>query len=64
MLGIGRSFKPFGTGKNNFGYIPDPPEPDDTECMEDCDTCIWRSAERESDGLYRCNGEGYKERKK
>jgi len=32
MLGIGKSFSPFGTGKHNFGYIPDPPEPDDTEC--------------------------------
>lgn len=27
MLGIGKSFAPFGTGKHNFGYIPDAPEP-------------------------------------
>lgn len=50
---------------SRFGHIPDPPEPDETECMEDCDTCIWRSAERERDGFYRCNdvyGERYKER--
>ena len=32
MLGLGISFTPFGTGKHNFGYIPDPPEPDDEEC--------------------------------
>lgn len=32
MLGIGKSFSPFGTGKHNFGYIPDPPEPEETEC--------------------------------
>lgn len=32
MLGIGKSFQAFGTGKHNFGYIPDPPEPEETEC--------------------------------
>lgn len=32
MLGTGKSFQPFGTGKHNFGYIPDPPEPEETEC--------------------------------
>ena len=65
MTGIGFSFQPFGTGKHNFGYIPDPPEPEKTECKEDCDTCFWKSAEPERDGLYRCNdiyGEGYKEK--
>lgn len=44
MLGIGKSFSPFGTGKHNFGYIPDPPEPEETECNGDyqegfCDDC-------------------------
>ena len=44
MLGIGKSFSPFGTGKHNFGYIPDPPEPDDTECTGEyiegsCECC-------------------------
>lgn len=32
MLGIGKTFSTFGTGKHNFGYIPDPPEPEETEC--------------------------------
>lgn len=32
MLGIGKCFHTFGTGKHNFGYIPDPPEPEETEC--------------------------------
>ena len=53
----------FGTGKYNFGYIPDPPEPDDTECMEDCDSCVWHSIRK--DGVHECNdvyGEGYKEK--
>lgn len=50
----------------SFGEVPSPDvDESDYECMEDCDTCIWRSAEPESDGRYRCydtNGEGYKER--
>jgi len=29
---LGYNFQPFGTGKHNFGYIPDPPEPEETEC--------------------------------
>lgn len=35
---------PFGTGKYNFGYIPDPPEPEETECTDEyvegsCECC-------------------------
>lgn len=30
----------FGTGKNNFGYIPDPPEPPSDKWFEDhCPRC-------------------------
>lgn len=44
MLGIGFSFHPFGTGKHNFGHIPDPPEPDESECTDEyaegfCEYC-------------------------
>lgn len=35
MSGIGKSFQPFGTGKCNFGYIPDPPEPEDLDEWEE-----------------------------
>lgn len=49
-----------------FGEVPSPDVDEDViECMEDCDTCVWRSAVPESDGHYRCNdvyGEGYKEK--
>lgn len=39
MLGIG-NYKPFGTGKHNFGYIPDPPEPPSDEWYEKhCPKC-------------------------
>lgn len=39
MLGIG-NHKPFGTGKHNFGYIPDPPEPPSDEWYEKhCPKC-------------------------
>lgn len=42
MLGIGFSFHPFGTGKHNFGYIPDPTESE--ECTDEyveglCEYC-------------------------
>lgn len=53
----------FGTGKHNFGYIPDPPEPKEFECMEDCSRCGW--AEVHKDGRYICNdvnGEGFIEK--
>ena len=35
---------PFGTGKHNFGFIPDPPEPEETECTDEyvegsCECC-------------------------
>lgn len=44
MLEIDRSFAPFGTGKRNFGYVPDPPEPEETECTDEyvegsCECC-------------------------
>lgn len=45
MLGIEyRNFRTFGTGKHNFGYIPDPPEPEETECTDEyvegsCECC-------------------------
>lgn len=32
----------FGTGKHNFGYIPDPPEPPSDEWFEEhCPRCKW-----------------------
>ena len=38
MSGI--RFGNFGTGKNNFGYIPDPPEPpSDSWFEEHCPKC-------------------------
>ena len=44
MLGIGRSFGTFGTGKYSFGYISDPPEPEEIECTDEyvegsCECC-------------------------
>lgn len=35
---------PFGTGKYNFGHIPDAPEPEETECTDEyvegsCECC-------------------------
>lgn len=39
MNGVGL-FKTFGTGKHNFGYIPDPPEPPSDEWYEKhCPKC-------------------------
>lgn len=36
-------YGPFGTGKYNFGYVPDPPEPPDWEVPTDdirkCEEC-------------------------
>ena len=57
------NWKPFGTGKHNFGHIPDPPEPEEEECHGNCDSCIW--FEERKNKLSRCNdtnGEGYKEK--
>ena len=32
----------FGTGKHNFGYIPEPPEPPSDEWFEEhCPRCKW-----------------------
>ena len=58
MLGLGKAFIPFGTGKYNFGYISDPPEPEDVECNGEyiegsCECCdhfeqclvVWREDE-------------------
>lgn len=40
MLGVGKSFSPFGVGMHNFGYIPDPPEPPSDEYLEEhCPKC-------------------------
>lgn len=50
----------FGTGRYNFGYIPDPPEPEEFECMEDCSLCKW--AEVHKDGRYICNGNEFEEK--
>jgi len=38
------NWKPFGTGKHNFGYIPNPPEPEEIECTDEyiegfCENC-------------------------
>lgn len=58
MFGIGKSLAPFGTGKRNFGYVPDPPEPEESECTNEyvecsCEFCdhfeqcleVWRKDE-------------------
>lgn len=51
MIGVGR-FKPFGTGKHNFGYIPDPPEPPSDEWFEEhCPRCIY-NREYEENGKW------------
>lgn len=36
-----KAFTPFGTGRHNFGYIPDPPEPveDDSISVGDIVIC-------------------------
>ena len=51
------------TNKHGFGHVPDPPEPIEVECMEDCALCKW--AEVLEDGSIRCNdtnGEGFIEK--
>ena len=52
----------FGTGKYNFGYIPDP----DTEVCADaakdetlCETCVYYEVYH---GIPMCNGNEYKEK--
>ena len=52
----------FGTGKHNFGYIPDP----DTEVCVDaakdetlCETCVYYE---EHHGIPMCCGNEYKEK--
>lgn len=47
----------FGTGKHNFGYMPDPPEPEEFECYGDCSLCKW--AEVHKDGRYICCGDEF-----
>ena len=42
----------FGTGKHNFGYIPDVPEPPSDEWLEEhCPKCK-HYYEYEEDGIY------------
>ena len=53
MLGIGKSFSPFGTGKHNFGYIPDPPEPQSDRWYEShCPKCKWNYEYEEGGKIY------------
>lgn len=63
MLGIGKSFLPFGTGKHNFGYIPDPPENEfccDAEKDNTlCDSCKYFT---EYHGIPMCEGTEYQEK--
>lgn len=65
MLGIGKSFSPFGNGKHNFGYIPDPPETEfccDAEKDETlCESCVFYEV---SHGIPMCCGNEYKENEK
>ncbi len=51
------------SNKHGFGRVPDPPEPEELECMEDCSLCVWKEVHK--DGRYICNdvnGEGFIEK--
>lgn len=51
MIGTGH-YKPFGNGKRNFGYVPDPPEPMSDEWLDKhCPRCKYNH-EWEEDGKH------------
>ena len=48
------------SNKHGFGHVPDPPEPEEFECMEDCSLCKWAGMHK--DGRYICGGDMFEEK--
>ena len=48
------------TNNHGFGHIPDPPEPEDFECLGNCSRC--KGAEMHKDGRYICCGDEFEEK--